>query len=983
MIRFTFKMTLIYFLIINHLSSQNSQVYFRNFSTNEGLPSPEIYCAFQDSKGFIWFGTDNGVSRFDGYQFQNYGPSEGLLQSVVFDIVEDKYGKIWFGTMTNDIFIFDDGLIIPYKYQHEINKYKSIGSEGSQIIVDSNMNLYLVMRNVGFLKVDSLAKSQLFQSQKLNSLIVLHKEKKTIYTHKRSAGSHLKQPVHLEYIEENSTQSIIIDTIQNTNRNWIVYSAYKIPNGPLLITGNESIIITNKNMTFFKYKFPANGACIIQDRKFNIWIGMRNELGIRKYKGVDDLVNDNYHSYLEDLSINSVTMDNFGGIWVTTQQNGIYYAPDLNTEIYNEAFGFPSNFVSAVSFKNENQIYVGFSNGSILFTDILNSRNDILNRPKKNSTNFIYDLHYDKLSKILWSDKYFYDGSEWSGVLFYNKKAVEVNNKKYFQNKNNEYLWTIGRHIYKVQRVNPVIEDDLIRLYESPKRTFTILEDHEDRIWIGNIDGLYEARNDTLLPPRVVHSSLKARIEDLDILPSGELVIGTKGGGILIWDQNKDIVITTTSDNGLVSDMIEDVHVDEHGVIWVATLSGCSKIVYDTISKSVSVRSFSINNGLPSNEVYQIKSNDGQVWMCTAGGLVKWKDPPVNSHSKAPILKDVLVNGFANNQRNSYAYYDNNLEFEFLSINFRQNGKIPYRYKIQSNDDWSHTQNLSVNYPKLPPGYYQFEVQSQNEDKKWSESTKHPFQILKPWWNQIWFLFVVGCILIAIAFILYKRQLQRINSKNEIEKEINKLKQSALLAQMNPHFIFNCLNSVQSFINNQESKLANLYLVSFARLVRGCLMASNKEKISLSDEIQILQDYLELEKMRFSNRFSYGFDIDPSLDTDAVRVPPMITQPFVENSIHHGFNSMQEEGQIKVDIRPEGELLLITIVDNGVGFNAFKLNESLKHTGLHKSLGIKIMQRRLQLLDLNTKENALSIQELISDVGKVLGTKVEIRLKMT
>ena len=466
-------------------------------------------------------------------------------------------------------------------------------------------------------------------------------------------------------------------------------------------------------------------------------------------------------------------------------------------------------------------------------------------------------------------------------------------------------------------------------------------------------------------------------MEDIDEFPDSTLVLGTKGFGIILWKKNN--IIEINEKLGLTSNMLEDVHVDENGILWAGTLNGLNKISFDKGGEPI-VRTFTTFNGLPSNEIYQIKSYEGQVWVCTAGGLVKFQEPVIDTISDAPILQYLKVNDslIQWNINNTFPYNENNLELRYLTINYRQNGTIPYRYRISKNQKWRYTQNLTVDYPSLPPDDYTFEEQSQNEDGFWSQSTVYQFTICPPWWATWWFRILSVLGLGVLIYFVYKNRTKRILDKAKLKQQLTDLEKSALQAQMNPHFIFNCLNSIQNFILQNEKQKAVEYLAKFARLVRHNLNASVQGMISLEEEINLLNNYLSLEQERFDNRFEYLIKVDPLLNTAFIEFPPMLIQPYVENAVIHGISQKKEKGKIEIHFSKNENELLATVSDNGKGY---RNDGTTSKKPRHKSVGMTITQKRLELLGSHTND-IVQIKNLHQSNGEVGGTEVQIKIAL-
>ena len=389
---------------------------------------------------------------------------------------------------------------------------------------------------------------------------------------------------------------------------------------------------------------------------------------------------------------------------------------------------------------------------------------------------------------------------------------------------------------------------------------------------------------------------------------------------------------------------------------------------------------FTVKHGLPSNTVNDVTTTpDGSVWVATAKGLFRFREKPGEAPIPAPFFEPVSVNGvpYPAAALHTLPHDSANLVVKFLSLHFRSNGDIPYRFRLlQAGGDttWAHTRSPTVNFSNLAPGAYRFQAQAQNEEEHWSAVSSLAFTIRPPWWATWWArsvgLFAVG----ALAFGLYRYRVGQIREESALREEMHRLEQSALQAQMNPHFIFNCLNSIQHFILKNEPDAAVLYLAKFAKLVRGTLNASVTGSVSLEEEIKMLEHYLNLEQLRFKQAFEYHIEVDEHLDRGHTLLPPLIVQPFVENSVLHGMKDLKRNGVIVVKFYPDHGLLCVEVQDNGLGLDPSKSKQA------GGSLGSSITRRRLELLNEQRKKDDISVAYSTPSEGS--GTMVRLRLPL-
>ena len=238
------------------------------------------------------------------------------------------------------------------------------------------------------------------------------------------------------------------------------------------------------------------------------------------------------------------------------------------------------------------------------------------------------------------------------------------------------------------------------------------------------------------------------------------------------------------------------------------------------------------------------------------------------------------------------------------------------------------------------------------------------------------------CYCFVMAYLFYRRRIAHIRKEEEkktaFNKQLAQIEMKALKAQMNPHFIFNCMNSINSYILENDKKMASDYLTKFSTLIRLILENSDKQKINVDDELAMLKTYLQLEQNRLDNKFDYHIEVDASIKTIAFEIPPLILQPFIENAIWHGLVHKIERGIININVRKEPNRLICIIEDNGIGRTkaAFlKEQQVIKH----QSMGMKVTEDRIRILNqLNLERPSVNIIDLFTETNEPSGTRVEI-----
>ncbi len=295
---------------------------------------------------------------------------------------------------------------------------------------------------------------------------------------------------------------------------------------------------------------------------------------------------------------------------------------------------------------------------------------------------------------------------------------------------------------------------------------------------------------------------------------------------------------------------------------------------------------------------------------------------------------------------------------------------------------WVYTQTPNCLYSGLSNGDYTFEVEAQSYSGIWSKTPATvSFTIQPQFWKRTWFLLTVALIFSIILFLIFKLRISAIKRRNDLLQNINLYKQQSLRQQMNPHFIFNTLNSIQLYILERDPISSHKYLTKFARLMRMTLDNSLNPTIPLRDEIEALRLYLDLEKLRLEGKFDYSIDSGIDESILSYKIPTLLIQPFVENAIWHGIMLKPDKsGWVKVTLTDSINTLSCIIEDNGVGRKQADTIRQLRNKE-HKSRGSQITQQRIDLLNSMYKEKFnIRYEDLFNNSGESLGTKVFITI---
>jgi LytS/YehU family sensor histidine kinase len=293
--------------------------------------------------------------------------------------------------------------------------------------------------------------------------------------------------------------------------------------------------------------------------------------------------------------------------------------------------------------------------------------------------------------------------------------------------------------------------------------------------------------------------------------------------------------------------------------------------------------------------------------------------------------------------------------------------------------------NRQVTYSGLKPGNYIFQVQARKHHGNWSKNQAYfQFRINVPFWQTLWFILLIIFIVIALLIIIFYRRMMLIRNRAEqkfkIESQMAGLEMKALRAQMNPHFIFNALNSIQAFIVQDQADLALKYQNKFAKLLRQILENADKNLIPLSNELNALQIYIEIEALRLGEDFKYAIRIENNVDVEDCLIPPLILQPFVENSLWHGLSVLKSQKSLEISIARTEQNIICKIKDNGIGRKQAALNRA-SHPLPHNSKGLNVTEKRIELLHSDILFPVM-FSDLMDANSAPLGTEVTITLPL-
>ena len=700
---------------------------------------------------------------------------------------------------------------------------------------------------------------------------------------------------------------------------------------------------------------------IFKDREGNIWVSTSDN-GI--YFLTAQARNSENYVFEDDIRILTLTGDGKGQLFWGTDKGGIYHFQNGNTKRLIEASKL-GNHVNGLQLDSKGNLFFGAEkNGFKVDVNHLSDENRI----KK-----IKDMG------IVHSDLVLSDLRGNSTELVYNVKDFAWDEEL------EKLWWSSGYFVFHIDfKTQPKPLNDLVQL----DKIMALAIGKKGKTWAGGPSGLWLIDNGSIIDKMNLHKEFKYTVQDIAVDKNDVVWVGTEGHGVYGFRNDSIFLMPATK-----GDFILSVYVDEENYLWIGTDFGAKQLYIDKKNPNQQkiINNFTINDGLASDEVNAIFVDSQFIYFGTNNGLSKIDKSFYYKNEMPPAIyiKNIKVNGIEFPIKENYelGYQQNELEIEYVALSYKSFGKVNYQYQLENADEhWQSTQNRNVRYTKLQPGDYHFLLKATDisgvENKI---AAPIHFTIRPPFWQTWWFR-ILGVLFIAGIIYLWYRRRVRLTQEKEAEKtatnkKFAELEMQALQSQMNPHFVFNALASIQSFIQDNEVEVAEEYLASFGELMRMFLDSSKSKFTTLEDELRLIRLYIEMEQMRFVNRFETNIAIDEKIDPSISRIPTLLLQPFVENAINHGLFHKEGKGHLDIGIHLEGENTLIcTIEDDGIGRAAVAQLQS-GSVRAHKSRATQIVNERLEVFKKTEGiDITVDIEDKYDDERRGTGTVVRIRM---
>lgn len=933
-------------------------LFFHHLTSADGLPSNIVYDVFQDSLGYMWLATEGGVVKYNGVGYEKFNAPKlkTLAVTNLLEIDNQLFGKNFSGDI---ISVFKDRLeVMDFWIQKGHKGFPSLGKAEKKLIVYNS--------NIGYLWDPATKKEEVLYD----------------------AGAQHHSLIQIEYKDKDyrllcideKGRIAIVEKRKGDKTTYTHYlQHYKHEKGllKLLKRANNLYLFNYTKATLYRinkdYSLTLTIAAQSNETKikYTDFVFINDSVSARcGYNGVDLYLNDKpFRQILKGKAVSRIVQDRDGNYWVATLRDGVFIFPSL----YNFNYSFSEDaYVTKLIQSPNGEIIMGTYTGNILAFE----NGQITRRIKTDRTTEIQAMTFDEHEKelLVFADKLMVLSWPTGNVV----REYAVTSTKKIIAKNKKYYLVTSDGIYILDKKSQRIEKQYLK---GQRCKSAIWSDQDTGLYIAALDGLYLLKDNNLIKSEKIN----AGIDNL-YLDEGYLWVYTLARELRAYQKGQLIYTKSLqkSMNGNESVVFKDKK------IWISE-KNCIKYAL----LKIPVLSFNkLDEEVMNSELLDIFPTSKGLYMCFSQGIqyitsnrAKKKPNTIIVLSKI-LLAEKRLSAESGKLELAHNFRSLKLCIDILPERFVFGlDSVFYRLK-NFHSSWIYLDNAEnqIEFSSLPHGNYELLVKVVKWNGTLVVRKLIDLKIKPAFWNQWWFWPALLLLLLVTLYFFVKARIRNIKWKAQEaferkyrEKELQIAGLTALRAQMNPHFIFNSLSTIQSKVILNDMQAATTQLNKFARLMRQILELSGEEEITVKRELQMLKDYLEIEQIRMNGDLIYQISAEDELEN--LYIPSLITQPFVENALIHGLRHKQGAKQLDVGFNTENRLLKITITDNGIG-RSESARINLNRTK-HKSFAMSAYQRRIELLNqLQNSQISITVEDLKDKDQRALGTRVVIYLPL-
>lgn len=924
-------------LIVAGPAAMAQSFRYLSYTTHEGLPVNNVYAAAQNNKGILWVGTDFGVSRFDGYRFVNYYQDNGLANKAVTDILYAGGDSCVLASYPDALqSVHDDGRIVTLVPKSQTHVQQLVKQDGKIYFYQRGSNVAGVWEanQCRYLLLDSLFG--------VNGILL-----RSIFKVSSSALGFCTNK-GLFILSEKKTRQLL------PNRD--VLFALPNPRKTITAVADDALLESDEAFNF-------RPAAISLPPKLFITHALYTAAGDLWLRGMAEGVYRIHDNHLEEMSgamnlqnksVNKFFGDADGNSWFCTDGAGLLLHPETAFENFNRQNNLPNDKVTAL-LKKGDVFYIGTTDGLCRMSNWTISpiplpRNGV-------GLQYVHDLIslQDGAVGICMAKTFPYStaANDVSSVMLH-----QTIDHTPFISFHNFTAWQQGNTYWAMNDIylTKIEHDTIAAIYDistvGGRKGYSI-NYFDNRLWLGTDKGIVYLENGKLSKTDSIDGVFTGQV--FQFLPAGHdtILIATEKG--LAAKTKNGMHFMVRDKNDYAGSYCCAIAPDPEGGLWCATWNG---LMY---YRNGQIKRYGTGQGLASRICNTILYDPGsdRLLIGTDNGLSvieRKKLSPVTTAETVSIAAS-LNDSILVTDGMELPKGESGLRFYLNFPYYPDINEVVYEYRYDLTK-WTRTTSPYVYLSGIGGGKHTLYARALiNGEVVTSRETSFHFGITAPFYKTTWFWLLSALLLQLVIFLLISRRNARIRERKlaqqRRETEYASLKQQAFTQLLNPHFIFNALNSIQHYINKQDRQSVNKYLSDFARLIRKSFEAAQKSQATLGEELDAIRLYLQLERMRFAGKFDYSIEIDEELDESEWQLPTMMLQPFLENAVLHGLATLKSGGLITINARATGQSLEIVITDNGIGIE----NSKQLRIGMpHQSRGMQLIRERINLLSQLSKE---------------------------
>ncbi len=979
------------FVIVLSVNTALSQTFSKKtFTTDNGLSHNFVQHIAQDKTGFLWISTWDGISRFDGYEFKNYYHKPNDSTTVPFFVVDkavvDRSNNVWVMCMERSVVVYN-------RNKDCFEKFKTDEFDElvvSDITVGPDSTIWIFSRSNSLLYHFESGKKQLSKYK----LVDENGNENVLFSYHPQLLIDNTGVVWMFTIE-NSKYEVFRGEFLNGNK----VKLHSMNSLPIEITGDDSgfktlamydicIDASDRILLFSKFglfyfdiktkRFVETDALSFSSanpvKPYHFWSNEKSGIHIfDSNQNLENIIEVEPGKFIENLFV-----DRQGTIWsadITLDRENIGLHKYIITPSYFKYYLTGSGKSTSKTEKHSTPIknnsckWVAMHGLETIFQFFPDGSYRNFSIPTVNGiTPQIYSMALDSL--VLWlgcSDnclfRYDFQNNKFTTHILKTEGEDEKTDMRIHTIllKGNDVVINAKKAIYKYNIETGKLTTEYIHQPNLP--CFSMVNDGQHGYWIAINNNTIKHLNPDFneLGTYRFDEGLN-NVEHICLGDSSDVWVALMGGGLGHLYQKSGKMEVFTTENGVVNNTLLSIIKHKNGNLWISTNKGIS--MFNPATRQF--RNFGKTEGMLIEEfdldAYYL-ATDGEMFFGGVGGMVSFYPDSVENYSSGNHDGQLVISEFKVSGVSRYfekPVYElaavklepgeNNFQITFSRLDIKNPEKIKYRYRLLGNNDlWTETDYRlrNINYSNLLPGSYKLEIEATNSFGDW-DKTISLHMVISPFYYQTWWFKVLLILLLASVFalgvIMYNRQMRQ-----KAKQKQNELKLESLRGQMNPHFIFNALNSVNYFISNNDKISANSYIADFSRLIRSILNNLSHDFIPLEKELESIRDYLRLEHLRFSDKFTY--EITAEIENQGlVSVFPGLVQPIIENAIWHGVRGLDDKrGIIKVSfVAVSPEMIRCVIEDDGIGRKQAEIHKNVLPG--KKSRGVGIVSERLKII---------------------------------